>query len=401
MGIVVGTNYGTSLTQKIYFMTAKYRTWVEINKEAIAKNYATFRGYINKHVKLMSVVKSNAYGHDIIQFAQEITKLGVDWLGVDSAVEALVLRNKGLQTPILVLGYTLPYKYQEIVQQKIHITISSFSALDSIKEEHFSGNLSGKILAHIKVDTGMGRQGFLFADREKLFHYLEELKDVISVEGLYTHFAAAKNPDGPDETYGQIQEFKKWIELFHSKGYKPLVHASATSGALLFPEARFDMIRVGIGMYGLWPSPEVKVFAEKNNITLYPALSWKTIISEIKYLPQGSRVGYDFTEELKRDSVVAICPIGYWHGYMRSLSSKGFVLVRGTRAKVLGRVSMGMIVIDITDIPKVTTGDEVILIGGTEKNKVSADFVADLAGTINYEIVTCINPRICRIYYPE
>jgi len=382
-------------------MTTQYRTWVEINREAIAKNYTTFRGYINKKVKLMSVVKSNAYGHDIIQFSQEMLKLGIDWLGVDSAVEALVLRKKGIQLPILVLGYTLSYKYQKIIQQKVHITISSFSALNAIKDFYLSCKLPGKILAHIKIDTGMCRQGFQFSDREKLFNILEEMKSVISVEGLFTHFAAAQDPDIPDETYNQIKKFKEWINTFHSRGYNPITHASATSGTLLFPEAHFDMVRVGIGMYGLCPSPEVKMFTEKNKIEFQPALSWKTIISEIKHLPRGSRVGYDFTEELTRDSIVAVCPVGYWHGYPRSLSSKGFVLVRGARAKVLGRISMSMIVVDVTDISKVTVEDEVILIGKSEngENEITADFLASIANTINYEIVTRINPSICRVYY--
>ena len=158
------------------------------------------------------------------------------------------------------------------------------------------------------------------------------------------------------------------------------------------------MVRVGIGMYGLWPSPEVKIFAEQNNIALCPALSWKAVISEIKQLPKGVRVGYDFTEELKRDSIVAVCPVGYWHGYTRYLSGKSFVLIRGKRAKVLGRVTMDMIVIDITDMLDVNVGDEVVLIGTSGEEKVSADELAYIARTVNYEIVTCINPRIKRKY---
>ena len=374
-------------------LAEKYRTWVEIDQSAIKENYQTFRGLISEKTSLMGVVKSNAYGHGIIEYARELEKLGVDWFGVDSTIEGLVLRKEGITKPILSLGYTLPCKFAEVVRLDIQITVSTFEQLQAIKDL----DLPERLLIHIKVDTGMHRQGFLFKDKEKLFNTLAELKEKINVAGLFTHFAAAKDPNGPDETKQQIKEFGIWIEEFKTRGFDPIVHAGATSGAILYPEAHFNMVRVGIGMYGLWSSPEVKEHAE-TNITLEPTLSWKTIVSEVKELPKGSKIGYDFIEEIKRDSRLAICPVGYWHGYLRALSGKAYVLVQGKRAKVVGRVSMGMIVIDVTDIGGVKVGDIVTLLGKDEQEKVSAEELAEIAGTINYEIVTGINPRIKRVF---
>lgn len=373
-------------------LAKKYRTWIEIDRGAIAKNYATFRSIISGKTVLMAVVKSNAYGHGLVEYAHELEKLGVDWFGVDSTVEALVLRREGITKPILALGYTLPEKFADVAKLGIHMSVSTFEQLKEIQ----NAKLDSKLSIHIKVDTGMHRQGFMEKDREQLLKVLASMKDTVDVAGLFTHFAAAKDPNGPDATKDQIKEFEVWRKAFFEAGFSPLCHAGATSGTILYPNAHYDLVRVGIGMYGLWPALAVKKHAEKD-IVLTPALSWKTIVSEVKELPKGSGVGYDFTEEVVRDSVVAICPIGYWHGYSRAFSGKAYVLVRGKRAKVIGRVSMGMIVIDVTDIADVRVGDVVTLLGTDGEESVSAEELGEFAGTINYEIVTEINPRIQRM----
>ncbi|TSC61046.1 MAG: alanine racemase, partial [Parcubacteria group bacterium Gr01-1014_107] len=213
----------------------------------------------------------------------------------------------------------------------------------------------------------------------------------------FTHFAAAKNPSFPKYTFGQIELFKKWIEAFKKNGYKPIAHAAASSGTLIFPESHFDMVRIGISLYGLWPSPEVESFC-KDKYQLKPILSWKTIISEVKTLKKGSKVGYDLTETLSRESKVAVCPLGYWHGFPRILSSIGSVLIRGKRARVLGRISMDMISVDVTGIVDAKVGDEVVVLGKQGKEEVSADDLAYLSGTSNYEVITRINPLIKRFY---
>lgn len=372
------------------------RTWIEVEREAIACNYRIFRALIGGKRKLMAVVKSNAYGHNLFEFSKEMERLGADFLGVDSAVEARALRRAGIKTPILILGYTLPAMLAEAVRDGVGLTVSSPDALAAIAK----AKLPAKAKVHIKVDTGMGRQGFSAKDLPKILGLLKlkAYRSKLEAEGLYTHFAAAKNPAFPEATNAQLAEFEKWVSAFKEAGFSPIVHAAATAGAMLFPQSHFDMARIGIGLYGLWPAKETERFLT-SRFALQPVLSWKTVIGEIKRLPKGNRVGYDLTETLARDSVLAICPVGYWHGYPRVLSSVGKVLVRGREAKVIGRVSMDMTTVDVTGIPGVKVGDEVVLIGKSGKMSVSAKDLAALSDSSWYEIVTRINPLIKRIYY--
>lgn len=366
------------------------RTWIEIDLKALEKNYRTFRSIIAPESQLMGVVKSNAYGHGLIGTAQALENFGIDWLGVDSIVEAETLREVGIKCPILVFGYTLPAKIPAANRLDIHLTVSSIDQLKQLPRIIYP------VKVHLKIDTGMHRQGV----------YLEELPEIIEffnnhqylkLEGAYTHFAAAKNPAFPQDTLDQIVCFNEAAAILEEAGFKLIKHAAATAGTLLFPRAHFDMARVGIGLYGLWPSKETMA-AVAGKIQLQPALTWKTIIVETKTVPATSRIGYDLTEKVTRDTKIAILPVGYWHGYPRSLSSIGRVLIRGQCAKVLGRVSMDMLTVDITDIAGVKIGDEAVLIGQQNKNIISAMFLADLADTIGYEFLTRINPKIKRFY---
>jgi len=367
------------------------RTWIEINKSRLEHNYQTLR-QIAGDSRLMAVCKSNAYGHSLIDFAKEAERLGVDWLGVDSILEALKLRKNKINLPILVLGYTLPELIDQAVANNISISISNFESLKSL-ENTKADNLK----IHLKFDTGMCRQGFFAEEVETVLNYLSENLPLIKIEGVYTHFGVAKNPAFPQSVKQQLAKFSLVLDALAKRNLKPIRHASATAGAIIFDEAKFDLIRIGIGFYGLWPSLATQmVYADK--FELKPILSWKTVVAEIKKVPEGSRVGYDGTELLMRQTIIGVLPVGYWHGYDRSLSSIGKVLVRGQQARVLGRVSMDMIVVDLTDIPGATVGDEVVLIGSQGQNEISADIMADLADTSSYEIVTRLNPLIKRIY---
>ncbi len=367
------------------------RTWIEIDTKAIRANYHAFRKLIPKNVSMMGVVKSNAYGHNIIEFAQELEKLGIDMLAVDSLVEGLALRKSGVKTPILVLGYTLPEMFTKALRKNIHITISSMDGLRAFLKT----TNANRIPVHIKVDTGMHRQGFLLREVSQVLKILAQSN--INVDGLYTHFASAKDLNDRVFTDKQIAEFTVWRTAFNDAGYKPIIHASATGGALGFRDAHYDMVRVGAGLYGLW-SPQEVSRALGRSLSLKPVLSWKTIISEVKEIPAGSWVGYDLTHKTKQATRVAVCPVGYWHGYPRGLSNTADVLVCGKRAKVLGRVSMDMIVIDVTNIPRVRIGNEVVLIGRSGKEEISASELSQHAETSAYEILTRLNPLMKRIY---
>ncbi len=394
------------------------RTWIEIDRKAIKHNYDVFRSLISPKCKMLAVVKSNAYGHNLFEFAKEMQKNGADFLGVDSVIEALALRREGIKIPILVLGYTLPEMLEEAVKKDISISVSSFETLAEIKkldcfawlaktegmdpglrrdDRRKGGDDIGKIRIHIKVDTGMSRHGFSEDEITKVLKEIKNNKNII-VEGLFTHFAMAKNPAFPSYTNSQIEKFNKWRTAFLKAGLKPICHASATSGTLLFKEAHFDMVRVGISLYGIWPSKESQACCE-GKISLKPVLSWKTVIAEIKKLKKGTKVGYDCTETLFRDSVVAVIPVGYWHGYPRALSSIGKVLVNGIFCKILGRVCMDIIMIDATDVKGAKVGDEVTLIGKSSKKEVSADYLSSLIDGSTYEFLTRINPLIKRIYF--
>ncbi len=372
------------------------RTWIEIDRVAARSNIKAFRAALPKGMPILGIVKSNAYGHGLVDWSMILQEAKIDWLGVDSLVEAETLRKRGVKVPILVLGYTLPALLSRARTRRVALTISSFEQLEHIARLPRS---SSPLRIHIKVDTGMHRQGFLCKDAPKLLALLAEkdMKGRFVVEGLYTHFAKAKDPRDRDMTKRQITEFEEWRALFAQYGMKPIVHAGATSGALLFPASHGDMVRIGAGLYGIWPSRDTER-AKGKQMTLRPALSWCALVSEVKTVKKGERVGYDGTELLHRDTVIAIVPVGYWHGFSRALSGRARVLIHGKFARVLGRVSMNMITVDVTDIPRVAVGDVVTLIGRDGKESILADELAALSGTTHYEFLTRLNPLMKKFF---
>jgi len=365
------------------------RTWIELDRSALARNVLTFRRLLPQDCRLMAVCKSNAYGHGLYDLAPLLQEMGVDWFGVDSVVEAVTLRKKGIRRPILVLGYTLSSRLAEAGQHRISLTVSSLEGLSALAVP----KLTRPLRVHLKFDTGMHRQGFLPSQSEAALGLVRKCGRRVEVEGLYTHFAAAKDPDCRDYTERQIAEFERVRALFREAGFNPICHANATAGVLNFPRASYDLARVGIGLMGYWPSSETKRAWHKK-IALRPALRWRTIISEVKTLKRGLGIGYDLTERLKRRSKIGICPIGYWHGFPRSLSRVGEVLVRGCRAKVLGTVSMDMIVIDLSRAEGAGVGDAVTIIGRDGRDEITVYEVASRAGVSHYELLTRLNPLI-------
>jgi len=369
------------------------RTWIEVDRSALEHNLIVFRSLLPPGCRLMAICKSNAYGHGLYDLAPVLQEMGVDWFGVDSIVEAVTLRKKGIRKPILVLGYTLPGRFGEAEKYRVSLTVSGLENLRALTA--FPSSRPARI--HLKLDTGMHRQGFLPSQWKAARALLSKHRGRIQVEGIYTHFASAKDPAERDYTNSQIEEFEKAVAFFATSGNRPIRHASATAGAMNYPEAAYDLARIGIGLMGYWPSTETKRVWDKK-IFLRPALAWRTIISEVKTLQKGQGIGYDLTETLKRDSRVGVCPIGYWHGFPRSLSLIGEVLVKGRKAKVLGAISMDMIVIDLTDAAGARVGDVVTAIGRDGREEVSAYEVARRAGVSHYELLTRLNPLIQKFY---
>lgn len=379
-------------------MMKDIRTWIEIGALALRHNAEQFFRLLPSETRLMAVVKSNAYGHGLVHGAKLLADLHPKsstlnprlWFGVDSIVEALRLRREGIINPILVLGHTLPSRVSEATAHDIILTVSNFDALRVLAAA------STRPAFHLKIDTGMHRQGFMPDEIDKVITALKRAK--LAPTGIYTHFASAKDPRDRDYTEAQAHLFEKIITAFSAAGFSPMIrHAAASGGTLIFPETHLDMVRVGMGLYGYWPSVESKMMKQKLGIDLKPVLTWKTIIAEVKAIPAGAKIGYDETEAVRRKSKIAILPIGYWHGYDRGLSGIGEVLVRGLRARVLGRVSMDMIVVDVTDIPRARVGDEAALIGRQGKEAIWADELAAKIGTTAYEFLTRINPLIKRV----
>ena len=365
---------------------------VEVSRLALAHNARTLKQLIGGR-SLAVVLKSNAYGHGLREVGKIADELdSIDCLVVDSIVEARMLRGIGVRKPILIIGYVPKSRLQELTRlRSVTLVVTSLDQVrDVVRLVH------RPLSVHIKVDTGMHRQGFYQDDLQKVLDFINKNKNII-LEGSYTHFAAAKNPAFPQETKKQLASFQNWIKILIGKGYKPICHAAATAGAILYPDAHLNMVRVGIGLYGLWPSKEAKAFALER-LKLKPVMQWKTIISEIKNVSKGEQIGYDFTESVDQNSKIAILPVGYWHGYPRSLSSIGHVLVGGKRCKILGRISMDMTIINISDVPGAKVSDAVCLLGKSGQEEISADDLAYLADTINYEIVTRINPLIKKMY---
>lgn len=354
------------------------RTWIEIDSRSLFSNFEYFRKRA-QGARIMVMIKSNAYGHGLVAVAKLLSKkYRGTWFGVDSITEAARLRDEGIKNPILVLGYTLPRRLPEAAKKDIAITISHFEGLRELVR------LTKRPRFHLKFDTGMHRQGFQARDIAKLIRELKHFG--LNPEGAYSHFSTASNRAF---SRNQTRVFERMVKKFESTGVSlGTLHMNKTEGIINFPKSAFGMARLGIGLYGYYPAKGVR---------LKPVLAWKTMVSEVKRVKKGEWVSYDRTERLGRSTKIAILPIGYWHGFDRGLSSKGEVLIRGKRARVLGRVTMDMIMVDVTSIPGVCVRDEVVIIGGQGRRRISADDIAKKINTTSYEVLTRINPLIRKI----
>lgn len=373
------------------------KVWVEIDKKILISNIQQFKKHIDPDVKLLLAVKSNAYGHDIELVSKVAQENGSDWLGVDSLREAIFLREKGIELPILVLGYIDPLGFEIAIENNISFVVYNRDFLDEINL--VAKNIGKKAKIHLKVETGTNRQGILLQDFEDFIKKLKTL-DNIFVQGLYSHYANIEDTTVHNYAVQQLNQYKEFLKVCEKNNFDiPLKHNSCSAATILFPKTHFNMVRVGISTYGLWSSTETQVSAkEKNlNIDLNPILTWKTVVAQVKTIPAGSCISYGCTEKVAAETKIAVLPIGYWDGYDRKLSSVGNVLINGQRAKILGRICMNMCMADVTAIDDIKAGDEVVLLGKQGQEQISAEEIANKIGTINYEVVTRINPLIKRI----
>jgi len=383
---------------------------VEIDLQKIKENIFNLKTLLKPGVRFMAVVKSNAYGHGIVQVAKTAVESGVNWLGVVNLEEAIKLRENNIEIPILILGYP-DFSLIQSAAQKL-ITIPVFSIEFAEKLANFK--LNYPLTVHLKVETGINRLGLEKNEVVKAYNILAKNPKII-VEGIYSHFASVEEQD-MEYSNKQIKRFDEILkELVKKKIHIPLKHISATSALMILPDAQYNMVRSGIGIYGLWPSKEVKEQflkrTQKQENFLQPALTYKTQIVQVKNVKKGDKIGYGCTYTAEKNMKIAVLPIGYFENMDRGLSNNGEVLIAGQRCPIVGRICMNMAVIDISQLNfkfsirqaqdrKISNvkNNEVIVIGKQGKEEITTDEVAKRLGTINYEVVARIPEHITRIY---
>jgi alanine racemase len=364
-------------------------TYCVIDLAALRWNFEQVKKRVGPGVKILSVVKANAYGHGVREVAKTLVRAGSDGFGVATVEEGIELRESGIRAPILVLTAIYAEQLGQLLQHKLTPAISDLDTLRSL--EKLLRKRSRPLNFHLKVDTGMGRLGLLHSEIESWLLELNKLK-ALKLEGLFSQLSHAED-EKTDYTRTQIEAFRRVLERFHKAGFNPPSIHLANSAALIAEQSsRFTMVRPGLMLYGLYPAPEMA-----RQVELKPVLSWKTRVLQVKHLPAGSSIGYGRTFVTQRESSIATLPVGYADGYHRLLSNRGAALVRGKRAPIVGRISMDLTMVDVTDIAGVSQGDEVVLLGRQGDAAISADEMAGWAETISYEIVTSISARVPRI----
>ncbi|MDD3895021.1 MAG: alanine racemase [Syntrophomonadaceae bacterium] len=371
-------------------MDNKRPTWAEIDLKAIHHNLQTIRKAAVP-ARVMAIVKANAYGHGVHEVAKACLQEGVEHLGVATLDEALAVRRDGVAVPILILGPVGKEHAQTAVDWNLRITVFDLAMAQALSDAAIKSSKSAYV--HIKLDTGMGRVGF-----PPNTETVEQIVNIsrlpgIKLEGIFTHFASADKED-KSKSLKQLQLFNDLIaEIEKQKVDIPLKHCSNSAALIDLPEARFNMVRAGIILYGLYPSPYIR----QELFKVIPAMTLKSKISFLKKLATGATVSYGCTWQCNRETTVATVPIGYADGYRRLLSNKAFAAVRGQRVPLIGTVCMDQCMFDVTEVEGVSEGDEIILFGKSE-DLVTADELAEIEGTINYEIVCAVSSRVPRIY---
>jgi alanine racemase len=365
-------------------------TYCQIDLGALCWNLGQVRSVVGPGIKILSVVKADAYGHGAREAAAALTQAGSDGFGVATLEEGIELREAGIRAPILILTAIYPEQLEEFFRHDLMPAVSDLHTL--VQLEKLTQKSRRMLKFHLKVDTGMGRLGLLHSEIDSWLP--EVLKwEGLHLGGLFSQLSQAEDAAG-EYTQTQTDNFARVIGRLRVAGFNPpLIHLANSAGIIGVPSAHFTMVRPGLMLYGVYPAREME-----RRVELRPALSWKTRILQLKTLPAGSSIGYGRTFVTKRKSAIATLPVGYADGYHRLLSNRGAALVRGQRAPIVGRISMDLTMIDVTDIRGVSQGDEVVLLGRQGDETISADEMAGWAETISYEILTSISARVPRVY---
>lgn len=373
-------------------MKEYYRVQANINLDAIYDNVVRAKALTRPGTQMMAIIKADGYGHGAVPVAQTLDSV-VDAYGVAILEEGVELRQAGITKPILLLGYTPKPLYVPMLEYDIAASVFEWDTALQLSETARKQGKRAKI--HIKLDTGMSRIGF--QTDEKSLETIKKINELpgLDIQGCFTHFARM---DEKDKTRAKMQ-FRRYMDFvaqLEKEGVAiPVKHVSNSAGIIEMPEVNLDMVRDGIAVYGLYPSPEV----QKERLELTPAMEVKSWVSFVKVLELGIEIGYGGTFTTERETKVATIPVGYADGYPRALSNRGRVLIRGQSAPVLGRVCMDQFMVDVTDIPDVVQGDEVTLAGRDGEGFISMEEIADLSYSLNYEVVCDIGKRVPRVYF--
>jgi len=391
-------------------MTVNRATFAEINLDSFRHNLHSIKSLIGPDVGTMAIIKADAYGHGAIQCAHAAIKEQVNYIGVGIIQEAIELRENGITSPILILGGIYPNEIEDLIKYNLSTSLSSSVIASAISKKAEQANKS--VGVHIKIDTGMGRLGIQPEDFLSLLNNVITCKN-LKIDGLFTHFSSADEED-PETTHHQISIFLNVLKKLRTTNFSKmtneidhiLFHSANTAGLLRFPESRFDLVRPGISLFGSFPSPTVaSVFdslTNKNNATkLRPVMNWKTKIIQIQTLRKGVPISYGGRYVTKNDrTLIATIPVGYADGLSRQLSNNMELLVKETRVKQVGTICMDMCLIDVTSLPDVKMGDEVVIFGSQGNGQIKVEELATKADTIPYEILCGVGKRVPRVYIP-
>ncbi len=393
-----GSWHGTLEPDTLLVMkqSSGHSQWIEIDASALRHNLRSFRKIVAPGVSLAAVVKANAYGHGLAEVAP-IAAAEVDWLAVHSADEARSIRRLGVDSPIMIMGFVPPSQCHDL-DKNIHVFVSTIDVIQRIGEYRRSSGIS--LPLHLKIDTGTHRQGVALPQISEMCRAAAE--EGLSVVGAATHFANIEDTLEHEFARLQIRQFEAAVEALRVElgGEPAFVHAACSAAALLFRETDFNLIRLGISAYGHWPSRETRVTwmldHGRDLMELRPVLGWRATIGQIQEVEKSESVGYGRTWTALRATRLAVLPVGYADGYTRSLGNRARVLVHGRPVPVVGRVCMNIMMVDVTDVPDASVGDEVVIIGSQGDAGVSAEELAGMSGTINYEFLARISPEIPR-----
>jgi alanine racemase len=368
-------------------------TWAEISLDALAANFQLVKNQVGPGVNVMAVVKANAYGHGAVECAQRLEREGANWFGVALPEEGIELRTAGISRPILCLGGFWEGQAELCLQHKLVPVVYRLDMLAAIDRAARDRGVVADV--HLKIDTGMGRLGVRFDEVAPFAPQLKEFKNV-RIDGLMTHFAAADEPSCEALTHDQIRRFHDAVATFREQGFDPtFIHLANSAGIFAERESWGNMVRPGGVLYGLWRDILDPAHRDAN---LRPVMSLHSRIMLLKWVPEGETVGYGCTFEASRKTLVATIPIGYDDGYPRGLSNRSHVIIRGVFATVIGRISMDLTLVDVTNVPGVKLNDEVVLLGASRGQSVTAEYLAKTAGTLSYEVTCGIGSRVPRVF---